>query len=199
MRVRIKTGHQSQWRMFNGLHKMGTFYHITKQEFLDDILEQGLKSRAETGKQGWVEVHGNPKFIYLSNRPLYLDELNARMEEAGVVFEDDVAERLILEVDLPQDHPVERDYDQILVYKKIDPIVFARRFPGISKEDMMRGILQHFAGISYDGDFSDESLMAAFDKIPDDVYDDKLFGCYRTKQSISPEHLSIHSESAHAP
>jgi len=172
---------------------MEQFYHIARQEYLDDILGaesvpgQGLKPRSITGKHGWNNSLGNPDYIYL----IKTSDINGflkRKVDRGAILAKDGIEKAVLRVDLPEDHPVERDYDQIMsLYKMSDENVQWKL--GSTREVAIVKFFKAF-GIDFEGDFDEDNIKTHFDRIPATVYD-QMIGLYRTNKSIPAENLEF--------
>lgn len=68
-------------------------YHTTSEQFIDDILEQGIKPRGSEPGNWWTNVDGNTELVYLSDQHC-TDFYKARMrcrfpDRAAVVIEID--------------------------------------------------------------------------------------------------------------
>ena len=169
---------------------MKPFYHITRKERLDDILGsdtkpgKGLKPRIENGKEGYGKDIGDPNYVCIFTvRDLdqFLRETTNDLTEEGI-------EMSVLKVDLPPEHPLERDYDKILYLIRFDDEK-AQEIYGANKLDTSSNFFKTF-GIKFQGDVNEENLKKHFDMIPEDVYD-QMLGNYRTLLTITAERLSL--------
>jgi len=175
---------------------MSEFYHITRKEYLTDILGEGdrpgegLKPRGDTGKEGWENSLGNPEYIYLSKKPLSLEELYQNAEKAGAKLPRDNIERTTLRVALSDDQEIERDYEQVLSIARMSDENLEKLGGGTDRKAIISSIFEMF-GLTFEGDLSEDNLKAQLDKIPAEDYDG-ILGSYRTKRPIPVEQISIY-------
>ena len=78
---------------------MKRFYHWTDEGNIENILQEGLRPGIELGMQeqyGGIDI--DHRYIYLAKNLLLVPREVYR-------------EKKLLSVDIPEDHPIERDYD----------------------------------------------------------------------------------------
>ncbi len=152
---------------------MKRFYHWTDRANIDRILQGGLKPGIELGVQeqyGGIDI--DHSYIYLAKN------LTAHYMSESIGLHRRYQKEL-LAVDIPDEHPIERDYD-VSVF-----VQGTHGFFGLLNILQLIGEL----GIeSIDGKFdfsSRESIIQHLKEVSDERWD-KIFGFYRTPLPIPP-------------
>ncbi len=175
-------------------HNTRVFYHLTRTENAKSILENGLLPGNEIGKNNdWYGMHGNPGYVYTFSAdsgvlklltPLLLfytpfvwaKEKVSKKEnrEFGLPHKFSV-----LKVELPEDFKVERDYDQLLIYRSQREDELYRMARSLS-----RGGAVPFGTLE-----TEEKIKDFIDKIPTKTWDRRT-GSYRIRQGIPSKLVS---------
>lgn len=158
------------------------FYHVTQKEYVEDILSEGLyPGKAVDNLNIYHGREGNRSHIYLWN------EKNGR-GHAGLILDSDenhvwtADEHTMVEIDMSEDHPLERDYDQLLhVLRYLDEDEDWR-------STWVEPFLERF-DIAFEGPLSEDNLRDHMDRIPETAWAEKV-GSYRTQEPFSPDDLT---------
>jgi hypothetical protein len=174
---------------------MKKYYQITQQENLESIMIRGLLPGVLVGKQNFYgDVYGDNRYIYLYSESGY------QMVSSSPFCTRNVA----LEVRLPEEFPIEIDYDQVLVKVLAKTRYFEYRLGEIrlplleiyeineaTKIALTILSKEYFKsyGIDFEGEPIESNIKRFIDKIPNW---DSLFGAYRTLQSIPPQYIALY-------
>ena len=147
---------------------MKRFYHWTDEGNIENILQEGLRPGIELGMQeqyGGIDI--DHRYIYLAKNLLLVPREVYR-------------EKKLLSVDIPEDHPIERDYD------------VAEFIEGTHGFFGLLSMLQIIANLGIKPindkiDFSNrESMVHHLERVSDETWDN-TFGFYRTHLPIPPD------------
>ncbi len=160
---------------------MGKFYHITRLDLVNRILEEGLKPASVTGNSSLYKgTQLDPNYVYLWKDARYaIKDASPRKND-------------ILEVTLPEDFPIERDYEQFLIWAKFPEDVLKQMIGGLpNKETLVRSVFQRLGGIDFSGQLTDENIRQHVDKISAGRWDE-VVPSYRTRESIDAKCLKLY-------
>ena len=155
------------------------FYHVTRKEYVNSILNSALTSGKTLGRcNKYYGRHGDPSYIYFWNKR------NAKTLSKKIIRKEhgafDIKTHTLLEITIPVNHPVERDYDQLLYILN-----------NLKTKDWrnlwVKPFLQQF-GIKFNGPLSKQNLMHHINLIPNHQWACHI-GSYRTPEPIRNEHI----------
>lgn len=152
------------------------FYHVTRKDRLRRIMKEGLKPASETCIQNtfYGGVTGDPDYVYLFSSSVIGNRVKYSMEICL-----DKKGWSVLQVSLPENHPVERDYDQVL-----------QSWDDIWDSSKKRFYEEYFGsfGVDFTGKATKKNLFKTADSISRLKWE-KNVGSYRTPKTIHPEYL----------
>lgn len=175
-------------------------YHITFKSRVDSILKSGLLPAAELKGRGYEQPYpSDDRFVHLFNPVRMKKNIDRLLSQPDQTW---LADKEILEVRLPESHPVEREYDQAIISLRLAGEELEwflegqkRSSGGIngSAEDYVRHYFKKTHGIDYTGGFTMKDVCDFIDaEISDDQWA-RNDGAYRTKVPIPSECLRIAS------
>lgn len=153
---------------------MEVYYHCTQPSNLQSVLEKGLLPRSQLpfnvlgASENPFGITSDPNYIYLFRKGPH-----------GPPY--DVG----LKVTLPDDHPVTKDYDQIIIGLTMEEF----RFGGETRREFVEKCFRKFY-MELTGDLTKENIIAQMEKIPKDLWE-KIADCYRTDKPVPPECLKV--------
>ena len=145
---------------------MNQFYHWTNKSNLQSILKNGLKTGKELGIQNYY--FGEPidnRYIYLAKKPEELPEK---------------PDFCMLSIELPDRHPIERDYDLAIFLQGGWLMTPMQTFLDTIKKIKQLGIQP----VDETFDFTSREKITRVLQEATDLNWDKAFAFYRTKKSI---------------
>jgi len=168
---------------------MEKYYHLTSSKFLKSIFRQGLKPARQTRNVGVMKHRpkSNPSYIYLWKDPQYALRLYPAIKMAS-----------LLDVSLQDNEGgIERDYDQITSILGFNDEKFRHL---VDTHESITGQritskrhwiidLVGVVGIHFEGDLTENNLIQHLDQISVEQWD-KRVSTYKTRSTISPEHLT---------
>jgi len=166
---------------------MREFFHYTDPGKVSSILAQGLKPGIEV-----EEVH-----YYCSvendNTKIYLIK---GLDKAKHYLRTMRFHKSLLKINLPDEHPLERDYEQFLIYLRMPEETLSRNLMSLgvltapdTHEELFRDFLKHY-GVEFTGDASEENVIHHLNMITDEKWDEQS-PCYATRKSILSEYIEL--------
>lgn len=153
---------------------MQPYYHITKNENVERILQEGLRTGADLGykpPQCYGTICDN-SFIYLSKTPDSLNKWFANMDKSL---------KSLVTLHLPNGHPLERDLDTHVIVSCQGAI-----FGSLTLEDILQEMGVDFSTKDLIQISKDRTkIQELFVSVPKYEWD-RVFGFYRTSKNIPP-------------
>ena len=165
-----------------GKKELKKLYHTTRKEFVEDIISSSLYPGKIVNKRNTYQesFYGDSNYIY------FFDEMTTREicrlnyampnEEWGF----NLKEHTILEVIIPDKHPIERDYDQLLH-------ILSHPEKKRLRNSYVKPFLKRH-GIEFKGRLSKNNLIKHIDLITDYVWS-CCDGSYRTLKPIPGKNI----------
>ncbi len=155
---------------------MGIFYHLAERKNLNGILNDGLKTGLELGIQR--QFMG----IQFDNRYIYLIK-NLSSKFTRTLFNENRKEDMsLIEVAIPKEHPIERDYDvSSFIHSYVNTPFLGLLY--------LLDLIPELGVEPIDGNIDFSSVDCVKDHLRgvDDKHWDNYFGVYRTSKAISAE------------
>ncbi|MBU3913789.1 MAG: hypothetical protein KKE50_06885 [Nanoarchaeota archaeon] len=151
---------------------MQPYYHLTKNENVDRILKEGLRTGADLGHASprYYGTECDNHFIYLSKTPDALLKWYPNMDRSS---------KSLLTLHLPDGHPTERDLDTHVIVSGIGIV-----FGSLTLKDVLQKMgvslsIKEIIEISKDR----TKIQEIFSRVPNYAWDN-TFGFYRTPKNI---------------
>ncbi len=163
---------------------MGKMYHMTKKGCLSSILSEGLKPPMETGIQNTYDgIRGDNRFVYLNSfRGALLNK--KRIDDGEMEEQFWNSESVLLEITLPENHPIERDFDQVL-------LIYRWWHQTGDKRKFYSAYFKKKFNVEFDAEPTDDNIIKfCAEKVTDEEWENK-FSAYRTRSSIPPGCLKV--------
>jgi len=157
--------------------KKTLLYHATKKENAESIISSSLYPGKIIGKQNIYhgKFYGNPSCIYFFNEETIRELSRLMYARPDKKWGFDLKKHTLLEVTLPDKHPIERDYDQLL-------FILSHPKKDKFRDTYVKPYLKRF-GIEFKGRLSKNNIIKHMDLITDYVWD-CCAGSYRTPKPI---------------
>lgn len=166
---------------------MKEFFHYTDPKNVAGILSHGLVPGAEIG-----EVHYYCG-VQVDNTKIYLIK---GLDKAQHYMRTMRTPKRLLRVNLLDDHPIERDYEQFLIYLRIPeedlPVALlslGARKAAESHRELFTDFLRHY-GIDFMGDASEDNVRHHLKIISDEKWDEQS-PCYATAHPIPAKFIRL--------
>ena len=173
-------------------------YHITLKPRIASILQHGLIPAKDSKGLGFDQPYpSDENYVYLFNSIRMRENIDKVLTKTDGSW---LKDKEILEVTLPDGHPLEREYEQAtmplrLSGEALDWFLEGRRqsseTPIDSPEDYVRYYFHKTHGIEYTGEFKIMNVCQFIDSNISDINWDENDGSYRTVKAISSEHFRM--------
>lgn len=167
---------------------MDALYHITSISNLKSIMDKGLLPSANTKIHNTYQgISGNPNYIYFWNKAVFNEFFNGSGPVPREFYNTET--KSILEIQLPNNYNLEKDYDQLLVYLNLESKGFSNSTASRLRINMITGF-ELRSRIKFEGEFNKENIIKYIDSISDEVWDNSLYS-YRSKDPIESNRIKV--------
>jgi hypothetical protein len=170
------------------------FYHITFKDRINSIFKIGLVPAKDLKATGFDQPYpSDENFVYLFNTA----RIHKNLHQSGEGW---LRDKVMLSVNLPVTHPLEREYDQAVISLRLtgDALKWflnGRKQSSSVPIDTIDAYVHHYFqkvhGIDYSGRFTIGDVREFIDKNISDKQWAENDGCYRTRKPIPPDCLEI--------
>ena len=173
-------------------------YHITFRSRLPSILERGLLPARDLKPLGFEQPYpSDDGYVYLFN------EARMRRNIAGSVArpcEDWFQDKELLEVRLPPEHPLEKEYEQATLPLRLSGdalewFLAGRRNRPEGAIDSADDYVRHYFRKTHDKEYAGAMTAMAVREFIDSHISDREWGkndgSYRTPMAVAPEHVMV--------
>lgn len=152
-------------------------YHATRKENVESIISSSLYPGKIIGKHNTYhgKFCGDPNYIYFFNEETIRELCRLMYTMPDKKWGFNFKKHTLLEVTLPDKHPIERDYDQLLY-------ILSHPKKNKFRNTYVKPYLKRF-GIEFKGRLSKNNIIKHIDLITDYIWD-CCAGSYRTLEPI---------------